>query len=145
MSSPQVLSTGAHTSSYALGNQHTVMLHDFGQCVGIGSDKKGQIRGVSALRNVKAVYCTWNGTYVVVEDCKGVRLLSNGSNSKGQLGRSLTNRAHVRMISLQSTFPRRADSCSVSLVEVNMFWFFLQIAQPGMEKSGGGGGMNTGI
>jgi protein ATS1 len=90
VSSPEIISVQkdlGSISSIALGNQHSVFLHQSGRVSGLGTDKKHQISGVSTLTHVRAIDCTWNGTYVIVEADEGVQLLSNGSNAKGQLGR----------------------------------------------------------
>ncbi|KAI0962581.1 hypothetical protein AcV7_001395 [Taiwanofungus camphoratus] len=74
-------------TSCAAGTQHTVFLHSSGRLLGIGSNKKAQLQDLEKLTNVCAVGCTWNGTYAVVHDDDGYRIMATGSNDKGQLGR----------------------------------------------------------
>lgn len=73
--------------SIALGNQHSVFLDASGRLSGCGSNRKGQLRDLRTLANVTDVACTWNGSYLVMKDIEGWRILSTGSNNKGQLGR----------------------------------------------------------
>jgi protein ATS1 len=73
-------------SSIALGFRHTVVLHRSGKLSSFGSDAKCQLRDLDTLEGVRQVACTWNGTYVIVETPDGRKLLSTGSNKKGQLG-----------------------------------------------------------
>lgn len=73
--------------SYALGNEHTVVVHESHRISTFGSNRKGQLEGLSSLKRLVAgVGCTWNGTYVHVRDCDQDIVLATGSNAKGQLG-----------------------------------------------------------
>lgn len=74
--------------SYSLGLQHTVICHQSGRTSALGSNKKGQLRSLDYWGPVQRVGCTWNGTYLLVEDDENT-LLSTGSNGHGQLGRGL--------------------------------------------------------
>lgn len=87
ISSPQVISLEEDVLSFALGNLHTAFLHESGRCSAMGSDKKNQIQRISSLKGVKTIDCTWNGTYVMVEEDEVQKLLCNGNNSNGQLGK----------------------------------------------------------
>lgn len=73
----------------SLGNQHSVFLHASGRLSCLGSDKKGQLRDLTTLKNVQQVDCTWNGTYVIAQshDNGDNCIFSTGSHSRGQLGR----------------------------------------------------------
>jgi len=75
--------------SPSLGIHHTVFFHDSGRISGLGSNRKGQLQVVknSNIGNITAIGCTWNGTYVVVEDGGTPIVYSSGSNSHHQLGR----------------------------------------------------------
>jgi protein ATS1 len=70
--------------SVRVGNQHSLFLHASGRVSALGSDAKGQLRGLQAARDVRAIDCSWNGSYLLVP-CRG--LLSTGANARGQLGR----------------------------------------------------------
>ncbi|KAL1689891.1 regulator of chromosome condensation 1/beta-lactamase-inhibitor protein II [Schizophyllum commune] len=67
----------------AAGHHHTVLLRRSGAVTCFGSDRKGQLTGVGGQTGIKAIGCTWHGTYVVQADdtVHGV-----GSNIHGQLG-----------------------------------------------------------
>ncbi|EIM88036.1 RCC1/BLIP-II [Stereum hirsutum FP-91666 SS1] len=79
----------SHVRAIALGHQHSVFLHSDGSLYGLGSDQKGQLRGLPSVRRATSVGCTWNGTYVLVsEGDNRSMLLSSGSSTKGQLGRT---------------------------------------------------------
>ncbi|THH18635.1 hypothetical protein EW146_g2402 [Bondarzewia mesenterica] len=73
----------------ALGNQHSILLHPSRRVSGLGSDKKGQIRDLPSVSHAISIGCTWNGTYLLVDDVNGGSrtLLSAGSHARGQLGR----------------------------------------------------------
>ena len=77
--------------TFRLGTQHSVFLRTSGGVLGIGSDRKGQLRGIDGVIGVKALGCTWNGTYLVVESGSesDYCIMATGSHIKGQLGRSL--------------------------------------------------------
>ncbi|KAF8079133.1 regulator of chromosome condensation 1/beta-lactamase-inhibitor protein II [Lyophyllum atratum] len=75
----------------ALGNQHTVLLRSSGKVLGLGSNRKGQLQEVENAPPATQVGCTWNGTYIVVNEGEGIScVLSTGSGAHGQLGRPLT-------------------------------------------------------
>ncbi|KAI5891209.1 RCC1/BLIP-II [Schizophyllum commune H4-8] len=67
----------------AAGHHHTVMLRRSGAVLAFGSDRKGQLAGIHGRTGVKAIGCTWHGTYIVEQD-NTVR--GTGSNIHGQLG-----------------------------------------------------------
>ncbi|KAH9948217.1 regulator of chromosome condensation 1/beta-lactamase-inhibitor protein II [Amylocystis lapponica] len=73
------------------GSQHTVLLHSSGRLAGLGTDRKGQLAGIGALEDVRAVACAWNGTYALVEPAgqDGWSVLAAGSHMRGQLGRPM--------------------------------------------------------
>ena len=71
----------------SLGIHHSVFLHVSGRVLVKGSNRKGQIQGLENLQHIRDIKCTWNGTYVLTTD-NPRRLLSTGSNSHGQLGRT---------------------------------------------------------
>ena len=73
--------------SISLGNHHSVFLHGSVRASGLGSSKKHQLRGIDDQKDVRALGCTWNGTYLVAGHGDDVQILSAGSHSKGQLGR----------------------------------------------------------
>ena len=73
--------------SISLGNHHSVFLRGSGCASGLGSSKKHQLRGIDDQKDVRALGCTWNGTYLVAGHGDDFRILSAGSHSKGQLGR----------------------------------------------------------
>ena len=66
------------------GNQHTLFLHASGRISALGSDAKGQLRGLGATEDVRAIDCSWNGSYLQTRSGSG--LLSTGANAHGQLG-----------------------------------------------------------
>jgi protein ATS1 len=70
--------------SVRAGNQHSLFLHASGRVSALGSNAKGQLRGLqTAAGDVLAVDCSWNGSYLRTPRC----LLSAGANAHGQLGR----------------------------------------------------------
>ncbi|KAG2122565.1 regulator of chromosome condensation 1/beta-lactamase-inhibitor protein II [Suillus clintonianus] len=73
---------------YSLGLQHTVACHQSGRTTAFGSNKKGQLHKMDSWGRIRQVGCTWNGTYLLVDDDENT-LLSMGSNAHGQLGREL--------------------------------------------------------
>ncbi|KAG6334285.1 hypothetical protein ID866_4800 [Astraeus odoratus] len=76
----------------ALGNEHTVILHQSGSISALGSNRKGQLEGLSSLKlQIQSVGCTWNGTYIHVREGNQDTLFATGSNTKGQLGRCDTS------------------------------------------------------
>ena len=81
---PRIISLDDVVSS-ALGIHHSLFLHASGQISTLGSNRKGQ-RQLLPSKSVRAIGCTWNGSYAVVESNEGWRIYSSGSNSHGQLG-----------------------------------------------------------
>ncbi|KAK7695291.1 hypothetical protein QCA50_002481 [Cerrena zonata] len=73
-------------ASSAVGTQHTVLLDSASKIFSFGSNRKQQLTGVEALKNVTHIGCTWNGTYVAVLDGGQWSILATGDNNKGQLG-----------------------------------------------------------
>ncbi|KIK29965.1 hypothetical protein PISMIDRAFT_671950 [Pisolithus microcarpus 441] len=72
----------------ALGNEHTVLLHESNRVSVLGSNRKGQLDGLSSLQMpIEKIGCTWNSTYVHTREGTQDVLLATGSNTKGQLGR----------------------------------------------------------
>lgn len=76
--------------SCALGNQHTVVLHESGRISALGSNKQSQIPSFKSQKRICRLRCTWNGTYMQTVDGDKHGLLSTGNNAQGQLGRSCT-------------------------------------------------------
>jgi protein ATS1 len=69
--------------SVRTGNQHSLFLHASGRLTALGSNTKGQLRGLQTVGDVLAVDCSWNGSYLRTP----MGLLSAGANAHGQLGR----------------------------------------------------------
>jgi protein ATS1 len=69
--------------SLCAGNQHSLFLHASGRVSALGSNAKGQLHGLHAARDVCAIGCSWNGSYLRTP----TTLLSAGTNARGQLGR----------------------------------------------------------
>ncbi|KAF9225253.1 RCC1/BLIP-II [Gyrodon lividus] len=76
--------------SCALGNQHTVVLHESGRISTFGSNKQGQLPLRSAWESLLGLGCTWNSTYVLLVEGDKHVLLAMGNNAQGQLGRGST-------------------------------------------------------
>jgi protein ATS1 len=72
--------------SLGLGVQHSILLHASGRASSFGSDQKRQLHGIDTVTDVKAIACTWNGTYLAVGSEENWRVLATGSHAKGQLG-----------------------------------------------------------
>lgn len=70
--------------SVRAGNQHSLFLHTSGHVSALGSDAKGQLHGLHATGDVRAINCSWNGSYLRTPTA----LLSTGANAHGQLGRT---------------------------------------------------------
>ncbi|KAG6841575.1 hypothetical protein C0991_009610 [Blastosporella zonata] len=88
----------------ALGNQHSVFLHDSGRISSLGSNRKGQLQDLKDIRHVVKLGCTWNGTYVVTDDGDGVnRVLATGSSAHGQLGRHIPSGAPPSLAPVELT------------------------------------------
>ena len=67
------------------GTQHTLFLHVSGRASALGSDAKGQYRGLHpAAEDVQAVGCSWNVSYL---QTRAGMLFLAGANAHGQLGR----------------------------------------------------------
>lgn len=73
--------------SCALGNQHTVILHESGRISALGSNKQGQIPSLGSRKRICRLGCTWNGTYMQTIDGNRHVLFSTGNDAQGQLGR----------------------------------------------------------
>ncbi|KAF8844174.1 RCC1/BLIP-II [Paxillus ammoniavirescens] len=73
--------------SCAVGNQHTLVLHESGRISALGSNKQGQLPSHRAWESAQELGCTWNGTYVLLMDGDKHVLLAMGNNAQGQLGR----------------------------------------------------------
>lgn len=86
--------TVVHTSSngggsLSVGQQHTVMIDPAGDVRGTGSNKKGQLEGITTLvqGGTRLVRCTWNGTYIFDEGNDLFwSIRGTGSSEHGQLG-----------------------------------------------------------
>lgn len=72
--------------SCGVGSQHSAFLKASGKIIAIGSNRKGQLD--LPMSGAKGVDCTWNGTFVIVneEEGSGDGVQSAGSNTHGQLG-----------------------------------------------------------
>jgi protein ATS1 len=91
--------------SSSLGNQHSVFLHTSGCISHLGSNKKGQLRDLTTLRNAQAVDCTWNGTYAVVRSDDGhPTIFATGSHVKGQLGRLASSESESTILPLAPVY-----------------------------------------
>ena len=85
--------------SCALGNEHTVILHQSNRISKLGSNRKGQLESPSTLKmQVEEIGCTWNGTYLHGREGDRSALLATGSDTKGQLGRGNTATARMDAI-----------------------------------------------
>jgi protein ATS1 len=82
------------------GNQHTLFLHASGRVSALGSDAKGQLRGLHTTEDVQAIGCSWNGSYYLLTPRTG--LLSAGANAHGQLGSSRES-ARRRLVWVRET------------------------------------------
>lgn len=71
------------------GNQHSLILHASGCVSALGSDAKGQLRGLHTSAQVQAIGCSWNGSYYLLTGPTGL-LLAAGANAHGQLGSTST-------------------------------------------------------
>ncbi|KAH9070711.1 regulator of chromosome condensation 1/beta-lactamase-inhibitor protein II [Lactarius deliciosus] len=69
--------------SVRAGNQHSLFLHASGRVSALGSDAKGQPRGLHTTEDVQAISCSWNGSYLQTR----TRLLSAGASARGHLGK----------------------------------------------------------
>ena len=69
--------------SIRAGNQHSLFLHSSGCVSALGSGAKGQLQGLRTAIDVRAIDCSWHGSYLRTP----MGLLSAGANARGQLGR----------------------------------------------------------
>ncbi|KIJ13752.1 hypothetical protein PAXINDRAFT_80223 [Paxillus involutus ATCC 200175] len=100
--------------SCALGNQHTLVLHESGRISALGSNKQGQLRLHRAWESVQELGCTWNGTYVLLIDGDKHVLLAMGNNTQGQLGRGNATEsasATIEAVKLPAEHTISAFSC----------------------------------
>ncbi|KAI9438442.1 RCC1/BLIP-II [Lactarius psammicola] len=81
------------------GNQHSLFLHASGRVSALGSDAKGQLRGLHAAEDVQAIGCSWNGSYLRTR----TGLLSAGVNAHGQLGREDASETALGFVDLPNT------------------------------------------
>ena len=54
--------------TFAIGMQHTVFRQKNSCIIGLGSDKKRQLRGLTDIKNVVNVGATWSATFVVIKE-----------------------------------------------------------------------------
>jgi len=76
--------------SSALGNQHTVVLHESGRISALGSNRQGQIPSASSRKRIQTRL--YMERHVHANDQCGDKLvlLSTGKNAQGQPGRGYT-------------------------------------------------------
>jgi len=85
--------------SCALGNEHTVILHQSNRISALGSNRKGQLESLLNLKMyAEEIGCTWSGTYMHGREGNQSILFATGSNTKGQLGRRNTTAAGTDVI-----------------------------------------------
>ncbi|KAH8987747.1 hypothetical protein EDB86DRAFT_2768634, partial [Lactarius hatsudake] len=72
--------------SVRAGNQHSLFLHASGRVSALGSDAKGQLRGLHTAEDVQTIGYWWNGSYLQTR----TGLLSAGVNARGEVGREGT-------------------------------------------------------
>lgn len=100
--------------SCALGIHHTLVHRQSNSISGLGSDRKGQLQVVKEHHSgVQSVHCTWNGSYIVVEDQGTWEVRSSGSNSRSQLGWTPDKANIVGVVSFPDHVDRRQSSVSV--------------------------------
>jgi len=90
--------------SVRVGNQHSLYLHASGRVSALGSDSKGQLRGIHIVEGVQTIGCSWNGSYLRSH----LGLLSTGADARGQLGRDGAAETHLRPVNIPDT-PRVID------------------------------------
>ena len=113
---PQIIALNDIVSS-ALGIHHSLFLHASGQISALGSNRKSQLHLLPTKR-VRAIGCTWNGSYAVVESNEGWRIYASGSNSHGQLG-LMTDPLDVDIPNAGIVhFPEILDSKSTSIEKI---------------------------
>ncbi|TFK60818.1 RCC1/BLIP-II [Pluteus cervinus] len=80
--------SNADIASISLGSQHTLCLHTDGRVTSLGTNRKGQIEGLTSLENIRKIGCTWNGSFIMTDSSSGfpAQILSTGSIAHGQLG-----------------------------------------------------------
>ena len=93
--------------SVRAGNQHTLFLHASGRVSALGSDAKGQLRGLHAAEDVQAIACSWNGSYLLTR----TGLLSAGANAHGQLGREAASGSAAGPVDVPDTDTLRVVVC----------------------------------
>jgi protein ATS1 len=72
--------------SMAAGFQHSLFLHASGRVSALGADRHGQVTAPRTWENVKAIACTWNGSYAIASEDGTWSVLAAGTNVHGQLG-----------------------------------------------------------
>ncbi|KAH9030288.1 RCC1/BLIP-II [Lactarius hengduanensis] len=85
--------------SMRAGNQHSLFLHASGRVSALGSDAKGQLRGLHTAEDVQAISCSWNGSYLQTR----TGLLSAGANTHGQLGREGVSKTALGPVNVPDT------------------------------------------
>ncbi|KAH9058261.1 RCC1/BLIP-II [Lactarius vividus] len=85
--------------SVRAGTQHSLFLHAYGRVSALGSDAKGQLRGLHTAENVQAIGCSWNGSYLQTR----TGLLSAGANTHGQLGREVVSETAPGSVNVPDT------------------------------------------
>ncbi|KAF4610955.1 hypothetical protein D9613_006562 [Agrocybe pediades] len=89
LSQPRVIST-QNILSCSLGIQHTILMHTSSHLSPLGSNRKGQLEVAQKWTKnngaIKAIGCTWNGSYIISENSGFWEIHSSGSNAHSQLG-----------------------------------------------------------
>ena len=94
--------------SVAMGIQHSVLHLRSGKVVGLGSNRKHQIDGLSSLTEVHCVGATWNSTLLLRKD-DVTGMWGCGSNSHGQLGASSDNVRQSCLVRHATPYPLTSD------------------------------------
>jgi protein ATS1 len=68
--------------SMTLFIRYRVFLLGSGRVCGLGSNKKQELQGIDDEKGVRAMGCTWNGTYLVTGDGDELRILSTRVTQK---------------------------------------------------------------
>jgi protein ATS1 len=120
-SSPRIVSLQSdapieNVASSSLGIHHTVILYESGQISGLGSNRKGQLHIVKnpGFGRVISIGCTWNGTYVVVEDGGSHTIYSSGSNSHHQLGRETGGSEPIAIVEFPDSLRSKNTSMEIA-------------------------------
>lgn len=121
VSSPRILDLPSRVGAFAIGNQHTVFLTSDETIIVLGSNRKNQLCGLSAVKGVRAVDATWNGTYLLQQSggaSNSWSILATGSNSNGQLALATASEAsaaadQMHSINLPSDISE-ADTLSIT-------------------------------